>query len=245
MSHRSRPELRGPIEDLEWATKLEARVFTPGPRPRVHGLDVFGDLAQHYRATDLILTSLRGEPPDQAESELFDAVLAFLSPITVGEAPSHAAVLTRVCGATEASVAAVGAGLLAELAAELLHDGDLLLRWLEAPEAPLPDVLRCPSEQEREAVSLFARRVERSGLSLPILSHDPSLLAALLGGCHRCGLTQREQLLAVIMTAKLPGLLAEGFSAGHGDRRSYPIDLPHFEYVHADDDASGESGGAG
>lgn len=230
-----RPELEGPIEDLTWATTLQARVFTPGTRPRSHGYDVFGDLAQHYRASDLVLTSLRGEPPSVAESELFDAVLAFLGPLTVGEAPTHAALLTRACGAPTASVAAVGAALLAEHTADLLERHAALLVWLDAPGSPLPEAFCCRSEDEREVVGLLARRVRNSGLEVPILGHDPTLLAGLLAACHRCGLKDRERIAAVVMTARLPGLLAEGLAAAHGERRTYPIDLPHYRYLHGDD----------
>lgn len=227
-------ELRGPIEDLPWATTLRARVFTPGPRPRSHGLDVYGDLAQHYRASDVMLTSLRGEPPDQAESDLFDAVLVFFAPFTVNEAPAHAALLTRACGASISSVATVGAALLAEHTTELIERHAALLGWLGAPSSPFPAEFRCCSTEEREVVGLLARRVERSGLRLPILDHDPTLVAGLLAACHRCGLEGRESLASVIIAARLPGLLAEGFAADHGDRRSYPIDVPHFQYVHVD-----------
>lgn len=237
MASRPPPELRGPIEDLPWATTLEARVFTLGHRPRAHGLDVFGDLAQHYRASDLVLTSLRGEPPSAAESELFDAVLAFLAPFTASEAPTHVALLTRACGAPASAVAAVGAALLAEHTAELLERHATLLGWLDAGDSPLPAEHRCRDDEEREAVGLFARRVARSGLALPILAHDPTLLAALLAACHRCEIRDSERLAAVLMTARLPGLLAEAFAAAHGERRSYPIDVPHYRYVHGDDEA--------
>lgn len=234
MASRPRPELRGPIEDLAWATTLEARVFTLGHRPRAHGLDVFGDLAQHYRASDIMLTSLRGEPPSAAESELFDAVLAFLAPFTAGEAPTHVALLTRACGAPASAVAAVGAALLAEHTADVLERHATLLGWLDTGDSPLPAEHRCHHDEEREAVRLFTRRVERSGLEVPILAHDPTLLAALLAACHRCGIRDPERLAGVLMTARLPGLLAEAFAATHGERRSYPIDLPRYQYDHGD-----------
>lgn len=238
---RPRPELRGPIEDLPWAATLEARVFTPGHRPRAHGLDVYGDLAQHYRASDVVLTSLRGEPPSTAESELFDAALAFLVPFTVGEAPTHAAVLTRACGAPVSAVMAVGTALLAEHTAAVLERHAVLLRWLDTGGSPLPEEFRCSSDEEREAVALLARRVERCGIELPILDHDPTLLAGLLAACHRCGLRDPDRLAAVLMIARVPGLLAEGLAALHGERRSYPLDVPHYQYVHdRDEDGSTE-----
>lgn len=239
-----RPELRGPIEDLPWSSTLEARVFTPGHRPRAHGLDVYADLAQHYRASDVVLTSLRGEPPTAAESELFDAVLAFLAPYTAGEAPTHAALLSRACGATASAVIAVGAALLAEHTAEVIEHHAPLLQWLGAADTPLADEFRCRSDQEREVVGLFARRVERSGLDVPILRHDPTLLAVLVAACHRCGLQDCERLIAVMMTARLPSLLAEAFTAPRGERRNYPIDVPPFRYVHEReaDEGRGSSG---
>lgn len=228
-------ELHGPIEDLQWPTTLRARVFTPGSRPHSHGFDVFGDLAQHYRSSDLILTSLRGEPPNAAHSELFDAVLAFFGPICAGEAHTHAALLARACGASTAAVAAVGAAVLAEHTAQLLEHHAPLLRWLESQNTPLPDLFRCRSQDERDIVDLFGRRARGSGIDVPILGQDPTLVAGLLAACHCCGLEESDRIAAVIMTARLPGLLAESFSAVRGERRDYPMDLPHFEYVHRDE----------
>lgn len=240
MPVRSKNELRGPIEDLTWARKLPAHVFTDGLRPRLCGFDLYGDLAQNYRASDLVLTGLRGEPPTEAESELFDAILTFLAPVSVGEAPTHGAVLSRLCGAAAPSVTAVGAAVLAHQAADLLDQHVDLLRWLASQVSPLPTAFRCQSEAERGAVGLLAQRVRRSGVELPILSRDPSLVATLLAACHQCGLTDSGRLQAVIVIAKLPGLLAETLAATSGDRQSYPIDLPAFRYVHDDADPAPE-----
>lgn len=233
MSEPSEPPQgpRGPIEDRDWPQRLPAHVVSPGPRPRIHGYDVHGDLAQHYRFAELVLTGLRGDAPDAAEGELFDAVLSFLAPTTMAEPPSHVAVLSRVCGAQTSSLVAASAVTLAEQAAAIVDEHRLLVAWLDAPHGPPPDRFRCRHHDEREAVAAFRSRAERAGLSVALLEHDPTLLAALLAAAHRTGLRSPDQLEALIVTARLPVVLAEGLAHPAGNRRTYPIDLPRFRYA--------------
>jgi len=197
----------------------------------MHGYDVYGDLAQHYRASDLALTGLVGHPPSEQEGALFDATLSFLAPCTVSEAPSHAAVLTRACGGAAPQLVSVGATLLAEHSEALVRDHASLLAWLSASGGPLPPPFRCGDEAARQGVRLFEARLGRAGIELTIFAHDPTLDAACIAALHRCGLTDPEQLVAALVLARLPGVLAESLAAPIGDRRPYPIDLPPFRYV--------------
>jgi citrate synthase len=89
---------------------------SPGPDPRIHGYAVEGDLAPHYRFSDVIYLSLTGELPTDAQSRTFERALILLSPISIAEAPSHAASLARVCDATHSAVIGTGAIALAEQA---------------------------------------------------------------------------------------------------------------------------------
>lgn len=230
----SPPTLRGPIEDRTWPTTLEARVVQPGDAPRIHGYDVQGDLAPNYGFAELVLTTLRGEVPDRSIGRLFDAVLSFLAPCSVAEAPGHAALLVRTCGARAPAVLASGAVTLSEEAAAVLHDHAELLQWLDAPTTELPARYRCQSPAERDAVDRFAARVRDSGTVLPIMEHGPTLRVALLAAAHHCGLRDAERLQAMWLLARLPAVMAEALYRPVADLRRYPIDLPRYEYVVAE-----------
>ena len=202
--------------------------MSPGPHPLLHGYDVHGDLAQHYRFPELVLTALRGEAPTRAEGELYDAVLSFWCPIGAAHAPVHAVVLARTCGARDTSVLAVGAAPLAGQASQIIEDHEALLSWLSDPSAPFPEALRGPPQPEREAVRSFARRVEPTGIPVPALEH----------GAWACGLRSRTQLAATIVSARYPLMLSAAVHEPEGAFRGYPIDLPHFDYHPPEDGES-------
>jgi hypothetical protein len=89
-------------------------VVTPGSEPRVHGYDVERDLARHYRFSDVTLLALVGRLPSDEQFEAFDAAMSFLAPLPITEAPTHAAVLARICGAQSSGVIGAAAVALAE-----------------------------------------------------------------------------------------------------------------------------------
>src|SRR5919112_1099801 len=93
----------GPIEDHAFPTEIEARVITPGLDPRLHGFSVEGDLAIHYRFPELVQLALTGVPPDEECGRALDIALQFVAPLAIAEAPTHAAVLTRLFGARTSS----------------------------------------------------------------------------------------------------------------------------------------------
>src|SRR5687767_7957795 len=130
--------LHGPIEDHSFPAEIEARVITPGPNPHLHGFSVEGDLALHYRFPELVQVALTGDPPDEAKGRAFDIALQFLAPLAVAEAPTHAAVLARLCGARTSSIVAVTCIALAERARHVVKAHADLLTWLETAEGPLP-----------------------------------------------------------------------------------------------------------
>lgn len=223
-------ELSGPLEAARFPDQLMARVITPGAEPRVHGYDVESDLARHYGAADLVLLSLTGELPSAAARAAFEVVWLFLAPVSVAHAGSHATVLARLCGATTSATIGVAAIGLAEQARALLTEHEELLQSLESKAEELP--LRYKSEQleERAAVARLAQALARSGLFVAFLLQSPTREAALLSVLFTCGLRSLEQLQAVVVLARLPSALAEGFAERATNFGGYPINLPEFVY---------------
>jgi len=132
-----------PFDAHPWPTKLTGRVVAPGDRPRIHGYDVDHDLAKHYRFTDTIFLSLTGELPTDVQSQLFESALHRIAPIGVGEAPSHAAVLTQICDAKSSAVIATGAIALSEQARAVVDEHETFLATLDG--VAVPSLEQCPS----------------------------------------------------------------------------------------------------
>lgn len=223
----------GLFDDNPWPEKLTARVVTPGGRPRVHGYDVEGDLARHYRFTDLLLLTLTGELPSGHASALFDVALQFASTIAVNEAPAHAAVLSRMCGGDAAAVSATTAIALAEQARFELARLGSWLAWLAAGGVAIPAEACARDDADRESV----RRLRNA--AGPLVSHVRALRedtdigreAAIVACLHACGLHRADQIERALVTARLPLAVAEGMAASVGDFRNYPANLPRTEYV--------------
>jgi hypothetical protein len=233
MSERRADLDDGPIEAFPWPERITARVIAPGPTPRLHGYDLQGDIALHYRFSDAIYLALTGRLPEGWESRMFEVALVFLSPCSVAEAPSHAASLARICAAPDAGVIQVGAIGLAEQAAFTIRELALVHVWLMEPSTGFPASHKATDENERSAVGRL-RVALGEGASLPGLEGDPSLLAALACTLFACGLRTLEQWTAVWVIARLPAVAAEAFAATPGDFRGYPMDLPHFRYEGGD-----------
>jgi hypothetical protein len=230
------PPAPGPIETNTFAEKLTARVVAPGPRPRLHGYDVQGDLALHYGFVEVAWLAVTGELPQSAAVvRAFEVCLAFLAPASIAEPPSHVASLTRMCGGTDAGVLATGAVALAEQAQDLTRRHAPLHEWLGAPEGKLPEGFRACSEADRAAVARLAQALDRTGFPVVALREDLSLEAAIVCALHACGLRAAHQLETAVVLARLPAVAAEGFAARFEHLRSYPIDLPHFAYEAPDD----------
>jgi hypothetical protein len=222
--------LSGPLESGQFPDRLTARVVTPGAEPRVHGYDVESDLARHYGVTDLVLLSLTGELPGEAERAAFEIAWLFLAPVSVAHAGPHATVLARLCGATTSATVGVAAIGLGEQARALLTEHEELLGWLRSKPAFLPARYRSAAHDERAAVSRLIQALAPSGLVVPGLLESPTRDAALLSVLFACGLRAAEQLQAVIVLARLPSALAEGFAEQATNFGSYPINLPQFVY---------------
>lgn len=244
MKDEPKPEPRSTVERHPWPDKLQARVWASGARPRVHGYDLHDDIARHYGFAELVLTSLRGRAPSREEGSLFEAVMLFLSPTFVSEAPAHTAVVARTVDSRWPAIIACGSTVLAEQAHALVEQHAELLRWLDDPSGPFPEPARCHDDEERLAVARFASRAEQSTLSIPALAHDPTLFAAILAAAHCCGIAGPEAMSAMVVVARLPGVLSEALRPG-GKLREYPMDLPHVTYrAHAETEESQEGQGS-
>jgi hypothetical protein len=223
-------ELWGPLESGQFPDKLTARVITPGARPHLHGYDVETDLARHYGVTDLVLLSLTGELPAEPARAAFEVAWLFLAPVSVAHAGPHATVLARLCGATASSMFGVAAIGLAEQARALISDHTELLRWLRSETHALPARFQGQKPDDQASVERLRRALADTGLVVRALEQNPTRDAALLSVLFACGLRRPEQLEAVIVLARLPSALAEGFAERATNFANYPINLPAFAY---------------
>jgi hypothetical protein len=226
----SATQFSGPLETGQFPDKLTARVVTAAASPRVHGYDVESDLAHHYGVADLVLLSLTGELPTESARAAFEVAWLFLAPVSVAHAGPHASVLARLCGAPVSATVGVAAIGLAEHARALLAEHGELLRRLRSQATTLPERYQSLVVEEREAVERLRLALQRTGLSVPTLQQNPTRDAALLSVLFACGLRRPEQLQAVVVLARMPCALAEGFAERATNFGHYPINLPPFVY---------------
>jgi hypothetical protein len=230
----------GPIESHAWPERLEARVITPGDAPRLHGYDVEADLCVNYSFVETALLSLTGEPPDEQQAAAFEVALHFLAPLSVAHAPTHAAVLARICGARFGSLAATTVLALAERAQTIVESHAPFLDWLERwhadpSETPAPQ-WRAASDADRASVERLGRALAQRGVALCArtsfveLGRMPALLAAL----HFAGLKAPDQLQAAFVLASFTASVAEARAWSFGEFRAYPMNLPRFIYDEGD-----------
>jgi hypothetical protein len=218
----------GPIEDARWPDRIVARVVAPGPPARIHGYDVEGDLAVSYGFGEVVLLLLTGEALPEATGRLFEAALVFLSPITVGEAPTHAAVLTRAVGSSTASVLAAGASTLARAVAD---EAERLVAALAAVGADgPPPALLAADGKERALVDGLRRLAERAGVSVPELAVDVGLLVGVAAVLRACGLAAADRIAVALMVSRLPAMAAEALASPRLGFLQHPCRLPDYRY---------------
>jgi hypothetical protein len=227
MPHR-RPN--GPIEDHANPATIEARVVTTGSNPRLHGFSVEDDLALHYRYPELVLLALTGSPPDEMQGRAFDVALQFLALVGVADAPTHAAVLARICGAPPNSVLAVAWVCLAERARHLVAEKQELLQWLTTSQGELPPRCRGQTEEDRLGVDRLRNALAAAGANVPGLNRAPNRWTAIFITLHFAGLRRAEQWEAVLVMASIAPVLAEAMAHSPGAFDRYPIDSPPFVY---------------
>jgi hypothetical protein len=225
----SRPP--GPVEKNPWPEELRCYVVTPGSDPRLHGYAVEGDLAPHYRLSEVTLLALSGELPSDPQREAFEVAFIFLSALSAAEAPVHAALLAQICGSRSSAVIAVAAVALSERARTIVAESRALVEWLASPEKSLLDAaFTTNSDEERAAVERLRHALERRGVAIDALTRPLSRMAAILATLHFAGLTRTDQLEAALVLASLPTAVAEARMHGVASFRDYPMLLPPFEY---------------
>jgi hypothetical protein len=220
----------GPFDDHTWPEKLTARVVTPGARPRLRGYDIEGDLAPHYPWPASLLLSLVGELPDDETARLFDVTLHFLGAISVAEAPSHAAVLARICDASTAAMSGIAMLALGEQARFVVAQYQPWLAWLRSPVAEIPEVARAQDADERRAIDRLRAAVSPTGIAVVGLERDIDRSAALLACLFRCGLTRDEPMEVAIALARFPLVMAEALATPPRTFKDYPVTLPQIRY---------------
>jgi hypothetical protein len=218
----------GPIEAVAWPERLRAYVVTPGASPRVHGYSVEEDLALHYRFSDLVYLSVTGSLPTATASAAFEALLLFLAPISIAEAPAHAAALVRMCGGTSSAVVGAAAIGVAEQSRHTLEEHASLFAWREG-RAARPAHLVTTDAAERESVARLDEVLRRCGVALPREALDLTRSAAILVALIELGARTPEQVMQVMSVARLALAAAEAFAVKPGDFTAYPMRLPDFE----------------
>ncbi len=220
----------GPIEQYPWPDKLTARAIAPGADPRVYGYSVENDLARHYRFTDLVLLSLTGELPTDAQSAAFDVALQFLAPLSIAEAPTHAAVLARVCGARVSGINAVAAVALAERARAFAERHASLLDWLPTRAGDPPEPYLATTEADHAATQALQRALAVRGVSDAAPPESLNRAASLITVLYAAGLTQTAQIETALVLASLAPSVGEAMQHAVASFREYPMQLPRFEY---------------
>ncbi len=212
----------GPLESAPWPDALEAQAISTTDGTRLYGYDVESDLAAHYRFSDLVFLAIRGELPDEQRSRAFEIALMFSLPVSVGEAPIHAAALARVCGARPGGVASVASLALAETLGSAVRAALPVLRG--ASESVMPG-----SSEDAASVNRL-RALLRDVLEVPLLSKAPPRELALLAVLWECGLRTEEELVNALVLARLPSAVAESAGRRPLDFASYPTTTPPIDY---------------
>ena len=223
-----KPPAPGVLDDTVWPEKLVARAVLPGESDdRLHGYAVLGDVALHYRYSDLIYLAVVGELPDDRASRLFHFGLCAFATVAVNEAPAHVGVLSRICGGSLAS--AIGAATIAaaDQAHHIVEGHRDLLAWLVRPEDPPPATFRTADPYHHAWVRSLRDALPDVSSLHPEMTRDAARLALLF----EAGLHTTDQLEAAIVTSRVSGLVAESLLATPADLARYPVKLPAFHYV--------------
>lgn len=215
-----------PIDEMRVPERLTARVVRPGEEPLLHGFDLHQDLARHYGLAEVVLLALTGAPPTREAGRAFEILLIHACGIGVGEAPSHAAVLARLCGARPSGVAAVAAIGLTEQSRARSEALAPLLSWLREGR-PGPAPIDGPTAA---AVRL---QDDLRGAGVPVDPRDATLghEAAIVAAMFDLGLRDAWKIEVAWSLARWPIAIAEAMSHEEGALGTYPIRLPPFELV--------------
>jgi hypothetical protein len=217
------------LDDMEWPTQLVARAIEPDATDdHLHGYAALGDLAQRVSFADTIYLALTGELPDTRSAALFGLALFSFATPSVGEAPTHLAIVTRLTGSPFASALGAALATASDAARHLMTTHSELLRWLDAPIDALPDVARGATDPW---VAALIERVTSIDATVDGLRAEMTKDAARIALLHAAGMRAPEQMIATIVAASVAGIAAETLATGPQHLGIYPINVPKFEYV--------------
>lgn len=230
MSNKENWKNTSPLDLSHHPNSLEAHVVESSESMRIFGYDVVSDLVCHYSFAEMILLLLTGELPDRSKGQAFETTLGFLSPVSIAEAPAHAAVLARIAGANSAGLVGVASVALAEQARDWLSRYEPFLRWLENTDGEPPAVSIEVDDDKRRLMVEMKKLLALSGVSHGGLDYDLNKDALILTALYECGLTTPHQIEVAVVMARLPCLIAEAHAYVPGKLDAYPINLPPFKY---------------
>lgn len=222
--------MTGPIDEATSPEQLVAHVVTPGPRPRIHGYDAEGDLARHYGLVDTLLLALTGELPEPRLARAAESALCFLAPLSIAEAPGHAAALTQICGGSESAVVSAGVIALVERSREWVDHHRPLLDWLATGDGEIPPEYLSEAPEQREAVERLVAAIGDGADEIPALKLGLTRDAALVAVLFHAGLRGPLQLVTLLTSVRLPCVTAEASRWEPRSFGAYPINLPRFLY---------------
>lgn len=220
-----------PLDRIGAKEQLEAKVVDTRAGPRIHGYSVHDDLARHYSFGEVLLLTITGEPPTQRVGRAFEVALTYMTPISIAEAPAHAARLGQTVNSSVSGIVSLAATALSEQARWLLDEYADVLSWLTEGGEDFPELARAADpEQRRQVAALHAAVGDELG-DLAIFSNDPALWPALLGVLFACGLREPGHMLLAIVQARLSTAVAEATAAVPGQLKDYPINVPPIRYT--------------
>jgi hypothetical protein len=224
-----RPPAPGVLDSGSWPDQLSARAIevTPGAI-RIHGYDVLTDLARHYELSDVLYLAIVGELPDERAAQLYRLAMTASMPMSIGEAPCHAAVVSRVCAASLASAIGVGAIALAGQSQQLIDRHAPLLAWITRRDGgDMPTEFRAEPSPWVAALVAAARSIDPAVELHLDMTRDAASIALLFAA----GLTKPDQLVAAMMVARMFGIIAEVATTGPEHFADYPVDVPRLRYA--------------
>jgi hypothetical protein len=183
----------------------------------LHGYSAEDDLARHHTWAETVLLLLTGELPSERAARAFEIALHFLAPAPVNEAPTHAAVITRICKVLTSAMLGTAAIALGEQARQVVVSG-----------APLSSLT---TSEERASLERLRFALREAGLSVPGTDGEVSRTEALLATLRFAGLHSTELQEAAMVLARLPCVIAEAFAAPVQSYNDYPVQLPDVRYL--------------
>jgi len=222
----------GPFDREPWPEQLVAHVVSPGPEPRIHGYDVAGDLARFGGIADLAWLTLRGDLPTADQRAAFEVAVVLLAPTHIGQAPAHAAFLSRIAGALPSATVAIGAVGLGELSRHERTELAPWLAWLETAEGEVPSCARADdASPDARAAQAWLDDQMRGWFGRGLPAQPVTRIACAHALLYRLGIRGPLVVDALCTWARLLAVAAEAQFARAGAIRLYPARLPDFQYV--------------